>query len=258
MFVPTASPVVQRQSTWHIGPTTCVVTSRRRARFDSEGSSCSASHPGAPPAQPPATVRARARPRRLAGEATCAVIRSCSTYVRKPPDSAAARCAAVERRREPAFRVRQRHVRLRPRDPSRRPLRPARAARVTERDRHRPDHRHRNHSDTCQRLVRVLPGRGSSQSTSPSSVSSRTTSCRAYRVDVVLPAASAGAPANGTRELDVADVDARATPRVARLLAGRRAASRRRASASSRRGTRALSGARERGRRTSASSGSRP
>src|SRR5436190_1227041 len=31
MFGPTASPVVHAQSTWHIGPTTCVVTSRSRA-----------------------------------------------------------------------------------------------------------------------------------------------------------------------------------------------------------------------------------
>ena len=31
MFGPTASPVVQRQSTWHIGPTTCVFASRRTA-----------------------------------------------------------------------------------------------------------------------------------------------------------------------------------------------------------------------------------
>ncbi len=39
MFGPTASPVVQRQSTWHIGPTTCVFASRSRARRDSAGSS---------------------------------------------------------------------------------------------------------------------------------------------------------------------------------------------------------------------------
>ena len=43
MFAPTASPVVQRQSTWHSGPTTCVFTSRRRACLESDGSSCSAS-----------------------------------------------------------------------------------------------------------------------------------------------------------------------------------------------------------------------
>ena len=33
MFGPTASPVVHCQSTWHIGPTTCVLTPRSRARF---------------------------------------------------------------------------------------------------------------------------------------------------------------------------------------------------------------------------------
>ncbi len=31
MFGPTASPVVNRQRTWHIGPTTCVFASRRTA-----------------------------------------------------------------------------------------------------------------------------------------------------------------------------------------------------------------------------------
>src|SRR5439155_41038 len=44
MFGPTASPVVQAQSTWHIGPTTCVFTSRRTARFESVGSSCARNH----------------------------------------------------------------------------------------------------------------------------------------------------------------------------------------------------------------------
>ena len=39
MFGPTASPVVQAQSTWHIGPTTCVFTSRSRACRESVGSS---------------------------------------------------------------------------------------------------------------------------------------------------------------------------------------------------------------------------
>ena len=39
MFGPTASPVVHCQSTWHIGPTTCVLTPRSRARFDSDASS---------------------------------------------------------------------------------------------------------------------------------------------------------------------------------------------------------------------------
>ena len=31
MFGPTASPVVKRQRTWHIGPTTCVFASRSTA-----------------------------------------------------------------------------------------------------------------------------------------------------------------------------------------------------------------------------------
>ena len=43
MFGPTASPVVHCQSTWHIGPTTCVLTSRSFARFESAGSSADSS-----------------------------------------------------------------------------------------------------------------------------------------------------------------------------------------------------------------------
>ncbi len=43
MFAPTASPVVQRQSTWHIGPTTWVLTSRSCAQRESDGSSIDAS-----------------------------------------------------------------------------------------------------------------------------------------------------------------------------------------------------------------------
>ena len=35
----TASPVVKRQRTWHIGPTTCVFTSRRTAKRESSGMS---------------------------------------------------------------------------------------------------------------------------------------------------------------------------------------------------------------------------
>ena len=37
MFAPKASPVVKRQRTWHIGPTTCVFASRRTAKRDSSG-----------------------------------------------------------------------------------------------------------------------------------------------------------------------------------------------------------------------------
>ena len=44
MFGPTASPVVHCQSTWHIGPTTCVFTPRSLARVDSDASSDDSSH----------------------------------------------------------------------------------------------------------------------------------------------------------------------------------------------------------------------
>src|SRR3954470_16433699 len=39
MLAPNASPVVKRQRTWHIGPTTWVFTSRRTANRDSSGMS---------------------------------------------------------------------------------------------------------------------------------------------------------------------------------------------------------------------------
>ena len=44
MLGPTASPVVHCQSTWHIGPTTCVFTPRNLARFESDGSDDDSSH----------------------------------------------------------------------------------------------------------------------------------------------------------------------------------------------------------------------
>jgi hypothetical protein len=43
MFGPHASPVVNAQSTWHIGPITCVSTSRRRAYREIHSSLRSAS-----------------------------------------------------------------------------------------------------------------------------------------------------------------------------------------------------------------------
>src|SRR5215211_2666737 len=45
MFAPTASPVVHPQSTWHIGPTTCVVASRSFAWRDTNGSVACVSQP---------------------------------------------------------------------------------------------------------------------------------------------------------------------------------------------------------------------
>ena len=91
MFVPTASPVVQRQSTWHIGPTTWVFTSRRRACFDSDGSSWSASQARIESSSPSIQrekLHASAAEPKTKHEAR--VIRSASTKVRKPPDSATA------------------------------------------------------------------------------------------------------------------------------------------------------------------------
>ena len=101
MFAPTASPVVQRQSTWHIGPTTCVFTSRSRANFDSVGSSCSLqplAHRAELAFDPAGELDrlGRAVPQT---KQDARVIRSARTYVLKPPDSATARaprCSDVE------------------------------------------------------------------------------------------------------------------------------------------------------------------
>ena len=93
MFGPQASPVVQAHSTWHIGPTTCVSTSRSFACFDIDGSSWRS----ASQRRISATCASRNRAERTASSVEpqtkhdARVIRSPSTYVRKPPDSAAAR-----------------------------------------------------------------------------------------------------------------------------------------------------------------------
>src|SRR5436190_4271617 len=101
MLAPTASPLVQRQRTWHIGPTTCVFTSRNRANFDSDGSSSSVSH-ACIAASSPSIQRARCTAS-SAEEQTkhdARVIRSARTKVRKPPASCTARaprCIDAER-----------------------------------------------------------------------------------------------------------------------------------------------------------------
>ncbi len=91
MFGPTASPVVQRQSTWHIGPTTCVFTSRSLARREREGSSDPSSHERIAPTSASsqrASLTACSVSAQTKHEAR--VILSASTWVRKPPDSSAA------------------------------------------------------------------------------------------------------------------------------------------------------------------------
>src|SRR5215207_4374805 len=93
MFAPTASPVVQRQSTWHIGPTTCVRTPRSLAQLEREGSSRDSSH-ARRVGSSASTQRASltASPAVLQMKQLARVIRSAITYVRKPPDSVTA-CA---------------------------------------------------------------------------------------------------------------------------------------------------------------------
>src|SRR6476620_11410395 len=92
MFGPHASPVVNAHMTWHIGPMTCVSTSRRRANVEIQSSPRSDSQ-----RRISATCASRKRASCTASSVDlqtkqdALVIRSWSTYVRKPPDSAAAR-----------------------------------------------------------------------------------------------------------------------------------------------------------------------
>src|SRR5829696_4086857 len=91
MFGPQASPVVQAQSTWHIGPTTCVFTSRSLARLDRDGSSNAARkerRSSSDPSNQLASSTADAASLHMKQEAR--VILSLITYVLKPPDVAAA------------------------------------------------------------------------------------------------------------------------------------------------------------------------
>ena len=94
MFGPTASPLVNAHVTWHIGPTTCVSTSRSFAYFDSVGSPSTRS---ASQRRISATCASRNRASATASSVDAQtkhdarVIRSARTAVRKPPDSAAAR-----------------------------------------------------------------------------------------------------------------------------------------------------------------------
>src|SRR5919201_3904373 len=93
MFGPQASPVVNAQRTWHIGPTTCVSTSRSFAYDDSAGvdPTRSASH-----RRTSATCDSRKRASATASSVDlhtkqdALVILSFSRYVLKPPDAAAA------------------------------------------------------------------------------------------------------------------------------------------------------------------------
>src|SRR3954451_3555920 len=92
MFGPTASPVVKRQSTWHIGPTTCVFASRSTAWRDSSGRSegrshCLSSGTRSSIQRDSATASPVSRQTKHEGR----VIRSATTCVRKPPESSAAR-----------------------------------------------------------------------------------------------------------------------------------------------------------------------
>src|SRR5947208_6523030 len=93
MFGPTASPVVNAHSTWHIGPTTCVSTSRSFAYDDSSGSA-----PARSPSQRRISATCASRKRAsstasavdLQTKQLARVILSFRTYVLKPPDAPAA------------------------------------------------------------------------------------------------------------------------------------------------------------------------
>ena len=147
------------------GPTTWVSSSRSFACFERPRSARDSS-------QSRIAVELRLDPARegdrVAGrskrKADARVIRSLSTYVRKPPDSADGARAAVERDREPAFGVGERHVdglRSRPRSTSRPRAPPARSRRarrsIGPTTATRDD---RDAGDRLGRLARTARGRG--------------------------------------------------------------------------------------------------
>src|SRR3954452_4383523 len=94
MFGPQASPVVHAHMTWHIEPTTCVSTSRSFAQDERLGAEPARS---ASQQRISATCASRKRDSATASSVDpqtkqdARVIRSRTTQVRKPPDSAAAR-----------------------------------------------------------------------------------------------------------------------------------------------------------------------
>src|SRR5687768_6114069 len=91
MFGPQASPVVHDQSTWHIGPTTCVFTSRSCARFESDGSSSPLRNDRSSSTSPSSHLASfTASSVSLQTKQDARVILSCNTYVLKPPLVAAA------------------------------------------------------------------------------------------------------------------------------------------------------------------------
>ncbi len=91
MFAPKASPVVKRQRTWHIGPTTCVFASRRTAWRESSGLSASRRNSRIAGTSPSIQrASASASPASLHTKQDARVILSAITYVMQPPDSAIA------------------------------------------------------------------------------------------------------------------------------------------------------------------------
>jgi hypothetical protein len=92
MFMPTASPVVYAYMTWHMEPTTWVSISRSFACFESPSTGELPSHSriaGTWSSIQRANVVASPVSENRNAEAR--VMRSCSTCVRKPPDSPATR-----------------------------------------------------------------------------------------------------------------------------------------------------------------------
>ena len=152
MFGPTASPVVHCQSTWHIGPTTCVFTPRSFARVESDASFDDSSHVAHrrqlrvdPARERDCLARVRADEARRAGDAVVQDVGA---------DRPGCERTARHRCRQAAFGVRERNVHgLR------------RAAGLVERavvgQRVRPEldldrrRRHRDHRDADERLGRA-------------------------------------------------------------------------------------------------------
>ena len=235
MFAPTASPVVQRQSTWHIGPTTCVFTSRS-ARFDSEDRPAPRATPAAPAARPPASARARVRLPPTCRRSNLPGDRSCRARA-----SGSRRLAACARRGRATPRAR---LPCAPADvhvfglatvfDDRRPARAARSDRARSAPARSPTPESRRHPSA----PRSRSPRARARPRAPRRLRSAHERRPAARVSSRRrsSAASAGVPRLMKRgKLDVADVDAERLREPHSFFAGLRAASRRRASASSRR-----------------------
>ena len=156
---PTASPVVQRQRTWHIGPTTCVLTSRSRAKLRqrrvvsrSASQSCIAESSSA--IQRASSTAVRRRVADEAGRARDPVARGRRCGTRPTRRRPARRAAATPRARPRCARAGRRRNRARATGLDHGAVRLPQLV-LAELELDRPDDRHRDHGDAGQHLLRL-------------------------------------------------------------------------------------------------------